>query len=530
MTSVESRANGGKVAGYRRTEAFKSIGARAALRSSWLSLAATCLLGCASAGSPNGSVGAAGGGSGGSQVAEGPSQAGVPNAVGSPAAGSAGSVGSGGGGSAGESGAVGGGGGGGGSGGGLVDSGVGELAKPADSFVDVVGVNGHLNYEPSVYTDLFDAAILPRVTELGIRNWRDALSPHDVVLQRQKKLAQVGVRFNLIVQELDIPATMNMVKGALSVTSSVEGPNELDHGFRNGVAAYPDASTRTYKGLGFPGVVAAFQNDLYTAIKGDPLTQQLKVLMAGFSFPDNTLDVGLVAGCDCANTHSYPDGGLPTFRLDDWYIPRMQVNSGPDKPLCATETGYHTTPMPNGSHWIPPVSQRAASKYDLRLFFEYFNRGFEKVFLYEFADIAYSSETADLNFGLLTSDGTPKARFFALRNLLQLLRDPGPAFSTTHLDYELTGATPELQHTLLQKRDGTFYLVLWLNQLSFNATTKQDLEVSRSVGLTVRAPMLAIESYRPVESEAPVGVPSTAGEVELEVSDQPLILKLTPAK
>ncbi len=410
----------------------------------------------------------------------------------------------------------------------LVDIGVGQLAKPADSFVDIVGVNGHLNYEPSVYSDLFETVILPRVTELGIRNWRDALSPHEVVLDRQKALAAVGVRFNLIVHDLDIPATMSMVQRALSVASSVEGPNELDHGFRNGVPAYPDASTRTYKGVGFPGVVAAFQNDLYAAVKGDAATQRLSVLMAGFSFPDNTLDVGLVAGCDCGNTHSYPDGGLPTFRLDDWYIPRMQVNSGPDKPLCATETGYHTTSMPDGSHWIPPVSERAASKYDLRLFFEYFKRGFQKVFLYEFADVAFSNQAADLNFGLLKSDGTPKAQFFALRNLLALLADPGPAFTPTHLDFELTGSVPELQHTLLQKRDGTFYLALWLNTLSFDVAAKQDREVAHSVHLTIRAPSVRVEAYRPVESAAPSADILTTQELDIEVSDQPLILKLTP--
>ena len=494
------------------------------------------LLGCASSGAPEGTAGIPGLGSptgsgmgqaGSSNVAGGSAD---PNA-GSPSGASGASVGDGSGlggssGIGGSSGLAGGG----GIAGTFSDNGVGEKAKPADSFVDIVGVNGHLNYDASVYTDQFEAAILPRATELGIRNWRDALSPHDVVIERQKKLAAVGVRFNLIVHDLDLATTLSMVKRALPVVSSVEGPNELDHGFRNGLPAYPDASTRTYKGIGFPGVVAAFQNDLYGAIKGDPATQQLSVLMAGFSFPDNTLDVGLVEGCDCGNTHSYPDGGLPTFRLDDWYIPRMQVNSGPTKPLCATETGYHTTPMPDGSHWIPPVSERAASKYDLRLLFEYFNRGFQKVYLYEFADVAFSNQAAALNFGLLKSDGTPKAPFTAMKNLLQLLKDPGPVFTTGRLDYELGGAAPELQHTLLQKRDGAFYLVLWLNQLSFNTDTKQELDQSKSVHLTLRTPVARIESFRPVESAAVVSVFEAPQELDIEVPDQPLILKITPAQ
>ncbi len=410
------------------------------------------------------------------------------------------------------------------SGGGQPAAAEGEPARAADSFVDIIGVNGHLNYDGSVYIRLFDAAIAPRTAELGIRNWRDALSSNADALQRQMALAALGVRFDLLVQELDVGTALALTKKAISVAASIEGPNELDHGFRNGLPAYPDASTRTYKGIGFPGVVAAFQNDLYAAIKGDSDTRHLPVLMAGFSFPDNTLSVGLVDGCDCANTHSYPDGGPPTFRLDDWYIPRMRVNAGPDKPLCATETGYHTTPMPNGQHWIPAVSQRAASKYELRLMLEYYNRGFEKVFLYEFADAASSNEVADLNFGLLASDGTPKAQFFALKRLIQLLSDPGASFPAQRLDYQLSGAPPELQHTLLQKRDGRFYLVVWLNRASFDPKARRDLESSQKVSLALRSTVSRLTLHLPVDA-TDEEIPATQVLV-LEVSDQPLVLEI----
>jgi hypothetical protein len=401
---------------------------------------------------------------------------------------------------------------------------MGELARASDAFVDMVGVNGHLNYEGSTYSEQFDA-MAEHVAELGLRHWRDALSVTPAALDRQRVLSELGVKLNLIVHELDISATLAAAKLALPFMTSIEGPNELDHGYRNGLPAFPDASTRTYQGIGFPGVVAAFQNDLYAAIKADPETAGLEVLMAGFSFPDNTLDVGLVEGCDCGNTHSYPDGGLPTFRLDDWYIPRMQVNSGLDKPLCATETGYHTTPMPDGGHWIPPVSERAASKYDLRLFFEYFNRGFRRVYLYEFADVAASAQAADLNFGLLRSDGTPKAQFFALKALFDLLRDPGPAFAPARLDYTITGGVQELSHTLLQKRDGSFYLVLWLNSLSYDTALRQDLDATCTVNIALRAPVASVTAHRPVEAAAPVSYGSSRS-IDIQLADQPVVLEI----
>ncbi len=414
-----------------------------------------------------------------------------------------------------------------GAGGGVTD-GRGELARPADAFVDMVGVNGHLNYAGSAYLDHFEDAILPRARELGLRHWRDALSGDPVALAHQATLAALGIHFNLIVHDLDIGLTLEAIKRAVDVTSSIEGPNELDHGYRKGVPAYPDASTRTYKGLSFPALVPAFQNDLYAAIKNDPQTQKLEVVMAGFSFPDNTLDVGLVAGCDAGNTHSYPDGGPPTFRLDDWYIPRMQANSGPDKPKYATETGYHNTPMPDGSHWIPPVSERASSKYDLRLFLEYFNRDFRRVYLYEFADLASSDHAADLNFGLLKSDGTPKAQFTALKALLDLVRDPGPAFVAGRLDYELGATPPELKHTLLQKRDGAFYLVLWLNAVSFDHATRQDLDTTATVHLRFGSGAKSVAAYRPADSAAPVMRVAATTEIDVDVPDQPLVLEIKP--
>ncbi len=414
-----------------------------------------------------------------------------------------------------------------GAGGGVTD-GRGEQARPADAFVDMVGVNGHLNYTGSAYADHFEDAIAPRARELGLRHWRDALSGDPVALARQATLAALGVHFNLIVNDLDLGLTLEAIKQAIDVTSSIEGPNELDHGYRKGVPAYPDASTRTYKGLSFPDLVPAFQNDLYAAIKTDPQTQKLEVVMAGFSFPDNTLDVGLVAGCDAGNTHSYPDGGPPTFRLDDWYIPRMQVNSGPDKPKYATETGYHNTPMPDGSHWIPPVSERASSKYDLRLFLEYFMRDFRRVYLYEFADLASNDHAADLNFGLLKSDGTPKAQFNALKALLDLVRDPGPTFAPGRLDYELGATPPELKHTLLQKRDGAFYLVLWLNAISFDHATRKDIDSTATVHLRFRSGAKSVAAYRPADSAAPILQVAAATELDVDVPDQPLVLEIKP--
>ncbi len=403
-----------------------------------------------------------------------------------------------------------------------------ERAKSADAFIDMMGVNGHLNFEGSVYMNHFADRILPRAKELGIRHWRDALNPSDTVMNRQFLLGQMGILFNLSVSVLDTGDMMATVKRVLPVLDAVEGPNELDHGFRNGLPAYPDHSTRVYKGLSFPAIVPAIQNDIYAAIKGNPATKHLQVVMAGFSFPDNTVDVGIVSGCDCGNIHSYPDGGPPTYRLDDWYIPRMKANSGPTKPLCATETGYHNSLAPDVSHWIAGTSERAASKYMLRIFFEYMNRGFHRAFLYEFIDGAPDGASAEGHFGLVHYDGTPKEQFTAVKNLISMLGDMGPDFSPGTLDYTLSGNTTLLNHTLLQKRDGTFYLALWLNVSSYNKNTKTDIDEKRNIQVTFNTPVNKLALGYPRNSAVFSADVVVTPAMNVEVTDHPVLLRITP--
>jgi hypothetical protein len=251
--------------------------------------------------------------------------------------------------------------------------------------------------------------------------------------------------------------------------------------------------------------------------------------MAGFSYPENTKDVGLVEGCDCGNTHSYPGGGSPVFRLTDWYIPMMQNNSGPSKPLCATETGYHNAVNKVDGHWIQGVSERAASKYLTRLFLEYFNRGFSRVYIYEFMDEGMNPEVSELNFGLIRADGTRKAQFNALRNMVDLLEEPGTNFVPGALDYTLSGNLEGIGQTLLQKQDGSFVLALWLDAESFNFETKLDVDSSRPVTVTLNTKITSATTYLPADSVAPAEQFTAPATLELMVPDHPLLIQLIPA-
>jgi hypothetical protein len=73
-----------------------------------------------------------------------------------------------------------------------------------------------------------------------------------------------------------------------------------------------------------------------------------------------------------------------------------------------------------------------------------------------------------------------------LSSLRGILQDPGPAFTPGALTYTLTGAASDLHHLLLQKRDGTFYLALWIEASSYNPATTKLIDVpSQTIELSL---------------------------------------------
>ena len=65
----------------------------------------------------------------------------------------------------------------------------------------------------------------------------------------------------------------------------------------------------------------------------------------------------------------------------------------------------------------------------------------------------------------MNADGSPKQSYTAIQNLITILSDKGSAFTAGSLSYSLAGDTSHVQHTLLAKRNGHYFLALWLNVL-----------------------------------------------------------------
>ena len=394
-------------------------------------------------------------------------------------------------------------------------------ARKADEFVNTIGVNVHLSYFQSPYGTAWASVVKPKILGLGVRHLRDGgiVVGDDkwmsIVYGRMKELLPGLVKFNLVMRPAlgsSDYATMShlprLLAYAAPVIESFEGLNEHDLSKRAGWVA----ETRS------------FQKSLYQAVKADPRTANMPVLGPSLGNPGNAPLVGdLTPYLNYGSVHPYPGGKTPLPALLD-HQNKVKPVSG-SRRVVATESGYHNAMLWTGGH--PPVSELAMGHYTLRLLFDYFNAGVPRTWLYEMIDQGADRTRRELNFGLLRMNGSEKPAYVALRNLINLLKDPGASFSPGQIHYGLAGDLTGLSSTLLQKRDGRFYLVLWQDPSCFNLLTMLDI-VSGPKFVTLTLPRAAGNKvYQPATSANPM-FQGTMTSVPLAIPDHPLIVEITP--
>ena len=136
----------------------------------------------------------------------------------------------------------------------------------------------------------------------------------------------------------------------------------------------------------------------------------------------------LRAQLDYGNIHSYPDGNPPESNLTS-YLRRAATNSG-SKPVMATETGYHTALNWTGEH--NPVSEAGDGDLhaaDVPRVLQQRRRPEPTPTSWSTSSRIRATAIAESNFGLLRNDLSEKPAFTALRNTIEILKDPGPAFT-----------------------------------------------------------------------------------------------------
>lgn len=408
-----------------------------------------------------------------------------------------------------------------------------EQAKQADRLVDSIGVNTHFGYH-NVYSSDYQG-LKSKLGKLAVRHIRDGVN--SINGPRIRELYKLyGIRLTAIAGRrvdgsYDKPLDLNAIddeltdikKYALAATEAIEGPNEYDisHGSDS------DWVSR----------IRRYQRLLYSKVKSDTLLKNRPILGPSLTSEEAYKKVGdLTSIINYTNAHPYAGGRNPgTKGWGDngygslpWVFQYNTRRQSASKPPQFTECGYHNAVNSDSGH--VGTSETAVGKYMSRMFAEYFRHGVARAFLYELVDEGTDPNHLEDRFGLLRNDLTEKPAYRSLRNTIDLLKDPGSSFKPGSLTYSLSGDLRDIHRLLLQKRDGSFYLVIWQEVPSFDVDSKKDLSpTARSLTLKLGTKISTAETYLPLNSTSKLNRYTSPRSIPLKVPDHLLIVKLVPA-
>lgn len=387
-------------------------------------------------------------------------------------------------------------------------------ARPADHLVDALGVQLHLGYPDSPYQDV--PRVAAALDELGVRHVRDNLNSNKPELYDAiEQVGALGIKFNLIMARpasWDTPQRLVQTLATelpTGVVESLEGANEWN------LSGRPD----------WVAELRQHQRELWEAAKAEPATRDLPILAPSLGQRQGFEELGdLGAHADLGNAHIYPGGQRPSTFLP--HLLNAQRIVVPQAPVVVTEAGYHDAMNTTSSH--APTPRHVSAAYIPRLLLEHFAAGTQRLYVYQLLDEFPDPESPDdheAKFGLMAHDFAPKPAYGALRRLVALTSDPGPSFVPDSLAYQITRGPADLRHVLLQRRDGTFLLVLWRDVSMWDRDQRRDLAVQpRAVRVDLGA-TASIRGYRPSVGDQPFAS-VTSPFAELDLGGDPVVLEI----
>lgn len=358
----------------------------------------------------------------------------------------------------------------------------GEPARPADDVVDSLGL------KPSQLS-AGDPITRERFSELGVRHTILGNVPFPT---ESRALAQALDLHGIVtVENVDDAATALAFFGdrAIAIT------------YRNNDAVVP----------GWGDFVRSSQQKLWDTVKNNPATRDIQVVGPNAESDAQIAAVGdLSAWVDFGSCFPYGEGrrlSPPGPRAESDLARHAAVY--PNKPFVVPQVGYSTE--------VGGVTELVQAKYTTRMLLEHMRLGIRRTYILDLSD----SRDAPDGYGIVHGDGAPKPAFTALRRLIELVADPGPAFAPGRLAFALVGAPADVHQMLLQKRNGVFYLALWREI----ASTDEDAGVP--VVLQLALPARSLKAYAPLAQAAPVAVGSGSS-FTVVVSDAPSLVVIEP--
>jgi hypothetical protein len=260
-------------------------------------------------------------------------------------------------------------------------------------------------------------------------------------------------------------------------------------------------------------------------VKGNPATSRYRVLGPGMAWPVSIQRVGNIsASFDVSNIHNYLGNYNPGNAYANYVIGLARLTSG-GKPIVVTETGYGT------GYGSPLLDPRMDLRYMTRLFFEFLNDGVARSYSYDFIEYGGSSKFGQ--YGLVQNNLVPKPAYYGIKSLIGALQDPGSAFAPSTLTYRVSGFTNNVHHLLMQKRNGTFVLAVWLEAPGWNSSSPTGGEIAlpaQTVTLSAAANFVRVSKQTLTDSGdlASSALPWSGNQTTFAVTDSVSLITLTP--
>ena len=396
-----------------------------------------------------------------------------------------------------------------------------ERAAESDSFVDSIGVQTHASYINTAYGNWNQ--VVAALKSLGVRHVRDGLPVSSTYVSNFQQLAAAGIRCTCgfaLPNSLTGAQISSFVQQVKSV-EALEAPNECDASSNCG-------------GGGTTGVanVDAFLPilDAASSLTSLPVVGPSFELQLGYASAGN-----IASRMNYNNLHVYFGGRNPgstgwgevdpqgnSYGSLAWWIDQGNLDA-PGTPDMVTETGYMAFPSATQAGTIP---ESVEASYIPRTLLLTFAQGIKRTFIYELVD-----ETTTTGYGLLANDFSTKPAFTSLKNMISTLEDPGAAFTPGSLTYTVTGNTNTMRHVLLEKRDGSYWLVLWLEQSSYDSSNNVPIavtpqNVTLSIGLGLKFGDLT--QFDTTGNATPSSFSTSGYTMPLTISDQVSIVQIVP--
>jgi hypothetical protein len=354
----------------------------------------------------------------------------------------------------------------------------------ATVFNSSVGVNLHTDFYGGVYDNV--AQWMPLLVNGGFKhvrtNWSMNDPRNDAVIE---EIASNGIDV-MITSDWILSSNTNPQDVAQYIAANpalnasltqIEGPNEV-----NGTVA------------NWQTVVPAFMKQLFAAIRGNPATAHIRVVAPGFNQPENTAlynQLGnLSASINQGDIHDTPNGNYGEHNATDAWLTLMMQNeaivAANKLPYVNSEFGYSNgTDNAQLGHTVA-IPQALTANMIMHEYLEDFTHRAASSDAYELVDEG-SDGAYENSFGLVDSSFNPKIAYNAVSSFTSLLADNGGTnFALSPMSYSLANTGTNTREILLQKSDGSMWLVVWEQAQVWDPSTKQPVaSTSRPLLLTL---------------------------------------------